>query len=638
MHKLRLTSACLLACASTSTFAQSAPETSSNDAFGRLVGLESIGLYDEGQVRGFNLENAGNYRIEGNYYARVSAPLYLIREATTVRIGVNALRYDFPAPSGVVEYDLRRPQPGASLSIETGRRAYSGPFADVVGNWGRDNGTLGVIAAVNLAPWQRYANGAGGDFYGAGAVGRWSPVPSVKLTAFGSVTDWAADPDIGFVPLGEFLPPKVKRGVLRNQRWAKFDNRRQNVGLFGSAELGSGWKLSGGVFHSAQQFNRDDFNLAEVANPDGDYHALAFVSPPRSAASQSGSLLLERSWGTDKLRHRLVATVRLRETVNRNTPSLQFDVGDSNLGGSFPLIPEPEFTIEDRHVVDRTRQKTVGVGYRIGIGGRLELRADLQKTDYSKTRTALDGAETSGRSKPWLYSASALFGVTPKLTVFGSYSRGLEESGVAPNSATNRGEVLPTVLATQRELGTRYSFTPSLSLIAGLFDTRKPTPGLSPDGRFDLVGEVRHRGFEASLAGALTPRLNIVAGVMILDATLSGPLVEQHLIGRHAVARPDHTALLNLNWRPKWIEGLSLDATVTRLGRAYISSANLTKSELQTTLDVGARYRFKLGNQPVSLRARVLNVFDSFYWQPDASGTLYPSAQRDFDLTLQTQF
>jgi iron complex outermembrane receptor protein len=194
------------------------------------------------------------------------------------------------------------------------------------------------------------------------------------------------------------------------------------------------------------------------------------------------------------------------------------------------------------------------------------------------------------------------------------------------------------VLATQRELGARYSFTTSLSLIAGLFDTRKPTPGVGPDGRFDLVGEVRHCGFEASLAGALTPRLNILAGVMILDATLTGPLVDQRIIGRHAVARPDHTALLNVNWRPKGFEGLSLDATVTRLGRAYISSTNLTKSELQTTVDIGARYRFTIGKQPLSVRARVLNLFNSFYWQPDSSGTLYPSAQRDFDLTLSATF
>jgi iron complex outermembrane recepter protein len=197
--------------------------------------------------------------------------------------------------------------------------------------------------------------------------------------------------------------------------------------------------------------------------------------------------------------------------------------------------------------------------------------------------------------------------------------------------------VLPAVLATQRELGARYSVAPNLSLIGGLFDTRKPTPGLGPDGRFELVGEVRHRGFEASLAGALTPRLDIVAGVMILDATLSGPLADEQLIGRHAVARPDHIALLNLTWRPKWVDGLSFDASVNQIGRAYIGNSNLTRSQLQTTMDVGARYSFQLGKQPVSIRARLVNLFNNFYWQPDASGTLYPNQQRSFGLTLQTE-
>lgn len=609
----------------------------SDDAFGKLVGLESIGLYGESQVRGFSLENAGNYRIEGNYFARVVPPFYLIRAASTVRIGVNALRYDFPAPSGVLEYDLRRASPGESLTVEAGTRGYSGPFADIVGSFGSQDGRLGLVAGINLAPRQLYTNGAKGDFYGAGAVARWKPAPSIELAAFGSMTDWVADPDIGFVPAGEFLPGKIERGVLRAEKWTEFNNRRQTLGLFGHADLGSDWKLSGGLFHSAEQFGRVDFNLAEEVSEDGDYHALAIVAPGRTAASQSGSLLLERNWASGNLSHRVVATVRLRHSLNSNRPSAIFDVGHSSFDDPFPQIPEPQLDVSGR-TVDRTRQTTIGAGYRLGIGGRLELRADVQKTNYSKARTAVDDTRTRGGSKPWLYSGSALFGVTDDLTVFGSYSRGLEESGVAPNGAVNRGEVLPAVLATQRELGLRYGLTPKLSLIAGLFDTRKPTPGVGPDGRFDLIGEVRHRGIEASLAGALTPRLDVVAGLMVLDATLSGTLVDEGLIGRHAVARPSHVALLNINWQPKWAGNLSLDATVTQRGKAYISAANLTKSKLQTTVDIGARYRFKMGKQPLSLRTRVLNLFNSFYWQPDESGTLYPSAQRDFDLTLGAEF
>jgi iron complex outermembrane receptor protein len=523
------------------------------------------------------------------------------------------------------------------VSIEAGTRAYNGPVAEIIGSVGSSDGKFGIVAGADLWPDQHFSNGAGGDYGGGGLVARWSPANNVKLSAFGTLEYWVADPDIGLVPDGEFLPHRIARGVYRGQRWGKYDNRNQTAGLFGKANLGNGWKLSGGGFYSATQYTRADFNFLEVHNPAGDYHSYLFVTPRRSSSANSASMLLERSWGSGLLRHRIVATIRYRRTINLAAPSLAVDTGIGNLLGDYPQIPEPDLAISADRNRDVILQTTVGVGYRIGIGKALEFRADVQKTDYSHEHHGISGAVSTGTSRPLLYSGSALWGVTDKLALFGSYSRGLEESGVAPNSAINSGEVLPAVIATQRELGARYRVTPKLSLIAGLFDTRKPTPGKGPDGRFDLVGEVRHRGFEASLAGALTPRLDILAGVMILDATLSGPLVEQGLIGRHAVARPDHTALLNLNWRPKWADGLSLDATVNHLGRAYISSSNVTKSELQTTLDVGARYRFNLGKQPVSLRMRVRNVFDSFYWQPDSSGTLYPNSQRGLDLTLQTE-
>ena len=39
--------------------------TSSEDAFGRSIGNESIGIYNEGDVRGFSPIEAGNVRIEG---------------------------------------------------------------------------------------------------------------------------------------------------------------------------------------------------------------------------------------------------------------------------------------------------------------------------------------------------------------------------------------------------------------------------------------------------------------------------------------------------------------------------------------------------------------------------------------------
>src|SRR5581483_8871534 len=44
------------------------PVASAQDAFGFTLGLETIGMYSPGQVRGFSPQSAGNVRIDGLYF------------------------------------------------------------------------------------------------------------------------------------------------------------------------------------------------------------------------------------------------------------------------------------------------------------------------------------------------------------------------------------------------------------------------------------------------------------------------------------------------------------------------------------------------------------------------------------------
>src|SRR5262245_25302040 len=62
----------------------------SDDAFGRSVGNESIGIYDDGEVRGFSPIDAGNVRIEGLYFDRLSDPTQRLIDGSAVRVGIAA--------------------------------------------------------------------------------------------------------------------------------------------------------------------------------------------------------------------------------------------------------------------------------------------------------------------------------------------------------------------------------------------------------------------------------------------------------------------------------------------------------------------------------------------------------------------
>src|ERR1700712_4646760 len=99
------------------------PVTAADDAFGLTLGLESIGMYSPGQVRGFSPRTAGNLRIEGLYFDQQGSLSNRVIEGSTIRVGVTEIGYAFPAPTGIVDYTLRRPAdatPGATL-IATAR-------------------------------------------------------------------------------------------------------------------------------------------------------------------------------------------------------------------------------------------------------------------------------------------------------------------------------------------------------------------------------------------------------------------------------------------------------------------------------------------------------------------------------------
>src|ERR1700678_271962 len=101
------------------------PVASADDAFGLTLGLESIGLYGPGNIRGFNPQAAGNVRIDGLYFDQQGPLSNRVVEGSTIRIGVSEIGYAFPAPTGIVDYDLRHAGNGTPSATVV---ASDGPF------------------------------------------------------------------------------------------------------------------------------------------------------------------------------------------------------------------------------------------------------------------------------------------------------------------------------------------------------------------------------------------------------------------------------------------------------------------------------------------------------------------------------
>src|SRR6187549_3424628 len=122
-NRTRYAGSLMLVLASTAT-AQDNAVKSAADAFGERVGTEQSGLYSESQVRGFDLNDSGAYRIDDAYFNRAAALNDPVLAGVGVRVGVNAVRLAYPAPSGVVNYRLRDAGPTDELRLGVGLRDF----------------------------------------------------------------------------------------------------------------------------------------------------------------------------------------------------------------------------------------------------------------------------------------------------------------------------------------------------------------------------------------------------------------------------------------------------------------------------------------------------------------------------------
>ena len=292
---------------------------------------------------------------------------------------------------------------------------------------------------------------------------------------------------------------------------------------------------------------------------------------------------------------------------------------------------------------DRVDQYGIGLNYRASWRDRLRANLGVLRTDYAKRFVAADGSGRESRARPWLYNAGLAWDVGRNVQLYGSYSRGLEEAGVAPAVATNRNEVLNAIVVTQREVGVRYAPSKAMSLVVAGFDTRKPYAGIDgATGAYRFLGQVRHRGMEASLSGRPAPGLSVVLGGVLLDPRLSA--TGGDTLGERPVAVPKLRGIVSVDYALPGVSGLSLDAGVTHVGtrpaRSRVSTPGAEQLEVEvlTVVNLGLRYGFRLADRDLVLRAQMLNAFNQYSWEVNTSETLAYSAPRRARLVLTALF
>ena len=608
---------------------------SAEDAFGTSIGRESIGLYGPFSVRGFSPVAAGNVRLEELYFDAVAVPHARLIRGSTVRIGISAQGYPFLAPTGIADFRLRLPGEEALMSAVTGFNSEGSLYGEIDFQLPLGK-TLGLAGGVGVSHDEPHMGGSA-KHATAGAILRWRPTPDVEIIPFWGMMlhrDESSHPRI--IMAGPFLPPKIERGQFLGQSWTEYSGEDVNYGIIGRASFGA-TTLSAGLFRSDTKGDPSFTDLFIGTSREGlATNHIIVAQPARTSGATSGEVRASREFREGGRRHVVHLSARGRKQSRRYGDGDLRDYGPARIGNPVSLAEfVPTFGALSSEDI---RQASIGIAYSGQWRDVGELTFGIQKTDYRKEVTRPAGLEPVSKARPWLFNGALAIHASPTLAFYGGFTRGLEESGSAPDIAINRNEAPAALRTRQYDGGLRWSITPKVRFVGGFFNVEKPYFNLDNTRLYRRLGEVRHRGAELSLVGEVLPNLNLLIGAILLDAEVHGEAVRAGLVGAEPVGVPSRTLMFDGEYRIPSVPGLSVDLSVHGMGRIAANTGNSFFLKPAEYASVGTRYRWTVGKTPMSLRIQLANIFSTYRWNLQGSNSYGYTIPRTLNVRLSADF
>lgn len=261
---------------------------------------------------------------------------------------------------------------------------------------------------------------------------------------------------------------------------------------------------------------------------------------------------------------------------------------------------------------------------------------------HQQVKAATYDGTTGARSVPYDKSAvtpvaALVVKASDALSVYGNYIEGLSQGAIAPIGASNAGEMFAPTKAKQIELGAKVDFGRFATTLS-VFQIERANGYLDPTSlRYRADGQQRNRGVELLTQGEAATGVRLLAGAAYTD----GKLVRTEggaNDGRTAPATPKFQLNVSGEWDLPFLSGLTLTARALRTSSQYVDVTNTQQIPAWTRYDIGARYRFKTGNVPVTIRAALENVQNRNYWQSAAREGLTIGAPRTFLMSASADF
>ena len=292
---------------------------------------------------------------------------------------------------------------------------------------------------------------------------------------------------------------------------------------------------------------------------------------------------------------------------------------DSNLGSAWSATPSLDTVIKVNSLAVSDTLGFADNKYRLTLGGRFQAVEQKNKLNGRKA--------DASRFSPMLMAAWV---PQPDLVVYGNYMEDLEPSDIRTDDDGHVTMADPRV-SRQFEVGVRKNWGDFVTTLNAFqikrpgywrgnttsgtdFATRK-NAGLAYSG--SEQGMERSRGIEFNTyANLLNKTLRPTFGLMYLQSTVKDyPNFADNLVNGVQVANPRVIAKAGLEWDTPFAKGLTLSSNVQYFGKSYQDTQKQYAFPSYTLVDVGARYKTKLGKNTLTVSSSVENLFNKNYWQ-----------------------
>ena len=292
---------------------------------------------------------------------------------------------------------------------------------------------------------------------------------------------------------------------------------------------------------------------------------------------------------------------------------------DSNLGSAWNTTPSLDTVIKVNSLAVSDTLGFADNKYRLTLGGRFQAVEQKNKLNGRKA--------DASRFSPMLMAAWV---PQPDLVVYGNYMEDLEPSDIRTDDDGHVTMADPRV-SRQFEVGVRKNWGDFVTTL-NAFQIKRPgywrgnttsgtdfaarkNAGLAYSG--SEQGMERSRGIEFNTyANLLNKTLRPSFGLMYLQSTVKDyPNFADNLVNGVQVANPRVIAKAGVEWDTPFAKGLTLNGNVSYFGKSYQDTQKQYAFPSYTLVDVGARYKTKLGKNTLTVSSSVENLFNKNYWQ-----------------------